>query len=170
MNTPMIFKPRSSTGWLWLLVLALLILASAVGAVAPLWGQPFPLVIILIVVLDIVAGGAFLLLALWFPSMRYELDDHTLTLRYGPILRYQIPLQQINGLRRRNLGMTLWSSLRLPGFALFTANYSDVGNVKMCATAALTQILLIETNHGLYGITPADEAAFVAAVKERLER
>jgi hypothetical protein len=126
-------------------------------------------VIILIVILDIVAGGAFLLLALWFPTMRYELDDSALILRYGPILRYYIPLGQISGLRRRNLSLTMWSSLRLPGFALFTANYSDVGNVKMCATAALTQILLIETDQGLYGITPADEAAFVAAVKARLE-
>jgi hypothetical protein len=39
----------------------------------------------------------------------------------------------------------------------------------MCATAAITQILLIETAKGLYGLTPADEEAFVTAVKERLE-
>jgi hypothetical protein len=169
MNDTLTFKPRPSKGWLWLLGLGLLILASAAGAALPFWGQSLPWVTILIIVINILFASYFLVLTLWFPTMRYELDNEALTLRYGPVLRYRIPLKEINGLRRRNLGWSIWSSFRLPGLALFTVNYSDIGNVKMCATAALTQILLIETDKGLYGLTPADEEAFVAAVKERLE-
>ena len=170
MNNTLIFKPRPSLGWLWLLGLSLLILALTAGAALPFWGQSLPWVTLLIMVINSLFAGWFLLLAFWFPTMRYELNDEALTLRYGPVLRYRIPLKGINGLRRRNLDWSIWSSLRLPGLALYTVNYSDVGNVKMCATAAITQILLIETDKGLYGLTPADEEAFVAAVTERLEK
>ncbi|NTU51872.1 MAG: hypothetical protein HGA94_05485, partial [Candidatus Aminicenantes bacterium] len=54
-----------------------------------------------------------------------------------------------------------------PGIALFEVLYGDVGRVKMCSTAALKGILLIETDGGLYGITPLDEEGFVAAVRAR---
>lgn len=168
MNNTLTFKPRPSKGWLWLLGLALLILISAAGAVLPFWGQSLPWVTIVIVIIELLLAGWFLALTFWFPTMRYELDEEALTLRYGPALRYRIPLKEISGLRRRNLGLSIWSSMRLPGLALFTVNYSDVGNVKMCATAALTEILLVETEKGLYGLTPADEESFVAAVKERM--
>ena len=100
--------------------------------------------------------------------MRNELDDEALTLRYGPVLTYRIPLKEIHGMRRRNLSITLWSSMRFPGLALFTVPYSDVGSVKMCATASTDRILLIETDSGLYGITPADEEGFVAAAQARM--
>ena len=65
--------------------------------------------------------------------------------------------------------MTIWSTVRLPGIALFTVPYADVGNVRMCATAALNDILLIETDKEKYGLTPADEEAFVAALQSRME-
>jgi len=47
--------------------------------------------------------------------------------------------------------------------------YADVGNVKMCATAALNKILLIETEKEKFGLTPADEEEFVAAVRAKME-
>ena len=58
---------------------------------------------------------------------------------------------------------------RFPGIALFKVPYADVGNVKMCATAALNNILLIETDKEKYGITPADEESFVAALRAQME-
>ena len=165
-NQTLVFKPRPSTGWLWVGGLGLFI--GGIGLFPVLLG-PVPLLAVLPSLL--ICGGlglAALALAAWFPTMRYELDGETLTLRYGPILRYRIPLEQIKGMRRRNLSISLWSSMRLPGLALFTVPYSDVGRVKMCATAAATRILLIETDGGLYGVTPAEEERFVAAVQERL--
>lgn len=166
MDQTLIFKPRPSTGWLWVAGLGVLMFALGIAPMAgdlPLSEIWFSLVI---------SGGLglfFLAMAAWFPTLRYELDQETLTLHYGPILHYRIPLQEIKEMRRRNLRITLWSSMRLPGLALFTVPYADAGRVKMCATACATRILLIETERGTYGITPADEEAFVAAVKERIK-
>jgi hypothetical protein len=102
--------------------------------------------------------------------MRYELDQDQLTLRYGPVLTYRILLKEIRTIRRRNLGLTIWSTIRFPGIALFTVPYADVGNVKMCATAALNNILLIETEKEKYGLTPANEEAFVAALQSQMKQ
>jgi hypothetical protein len=124
---------------------------------------------VLTLIICIPVAFAFLILAIWFPTMRYELDQDHITLRYGPILTYRIPLTEIRTIRRRNLGLTIWSTIRFPGIALFTVPYADVGNVKMCATAALNNILLIETEKDKYGLTPADEEAFVAALRSQME-
>ena len=102
--------------------------------------------------------------------MRYELRSTELVLRYGPVLAYRIPLGDIRGIRRRNLGLTIWSSVRFPGVALFTVPYADMGNVRMCATAAINNVLLIETPKRKYGITPADEEVFVRALREQMDR
>ena len=114
-------------------------------------------------------GLPFLAFALWIRTMRYELGEDALTLIYGPVLRYRIPLSEIQSVRRRNLSVSLWSSMRLPGLALFTVLYNDEGKVKMCATAAANEILLIETLDAKYGITPADEDAFVNALQARMK-
>jgi hypothetical protein len=65
--------------------------------------------------------------------------------------------------------MTIWSSIRFPGIALFGVPYADVGSVKMCATAALNNILLIETETEKFGLTPKDEEAFLTAVRAQME-
>jgi hypothetical protein len=62
----------------------------------------------------------------------------------------------------------MWSSMRLPGVALFSVLYADEGNVSMCATRAAEGILLIEVGHKKYGITPQDEAGLIAAIQERM--
>lgn len=100
--------------------------------------------------------------------MRYELDDVTLTLRCGPLLRYRIALADVRRIDRRDLAVSLWASLRLPGVALFTVAYGDVGRVKMCATRASEGTLLIHTSTDRYGVTPADEGVFVGALQTRL--
>jgi hypothetical protein len=68
------------------------------------------------------------------------------------------------------LSLTIWSTIRFPGIALFKVPYADVGNVKMCATAALNNILLIETEKDKYGLTPADEEPFVSAIQSQMEQ
>jgi hypothetical protein len=125
--------------------------------------------VMLTVIICSLVAVAFLVLAFWFPTMRYELDQTQLTLRYGPVLNYRIPLSEIRTIRRRNLSLTIWSTVRFPGIALFTVPYADVGNVKMCATAAVNNILLIETEKEKFGLTPADEETFVAAIRAQME-
>jgi hypothetical protein len=121
-------------------------------------------------ILFITLGVYFLLLTFWWPTMRYELDQDALLLRYGKAIQYRIPLDTIKTMRRANLGLSLWSSIRMPGVALFNVPYSDVGQVRMVSTAALNGIFLIETEHGLYGLTPAEEDRLAAAIQARIRR
>ena len=162
-----IFRPRPSYGWAWLVLMAVIIIAVAI-APAMAMGMSSGSVLLTVIVSSLVAL-AFLALAFWFPTMRYELDEEQLTLRYGPVLNYRIPLSEIRTIRRRNLSLTTWSTMRFPGIALFGVPYADVGNVKMCATAALNNILLIETEKEKYGLTPANEEAFVVALQAQME-
>jgi len=162
-----IFQPRPSYGWAWLILMALIIIAVSIAPAAAMGVSSRNAILTLIICTPIAL--AFLILAFWFPTMRYELEQDQLTLRYGLVLRYQIPLREIRTVRRRTLSLTIWSTVRFPGIALFTVPYADVGNVKMCATAALNDILLIETDKEKYGLTPADEELFVAALRAQME-
>jgi hypothetical protein len=165
--TPIVFKPRPSSGWLTLGGIGFVLLAYSVAILASSINGNVGLGFLWPIVLMVVIGAVFIFIAAWFPTMRYVLHDDTLELIYGPLLRYKIPLAEIRGMRRRDLRISLLSSMRLPGVALFEVTYGDVGKVKMCSTAALKDILLIETERGLYGITPADEQGLVAAVRAR---
>ncbi len=161
------FRPRPSVGRLSLVIMATVILALGAAPFLALGLTSGNAVLTLVIVVPVAL--AFLALAFWFPAMRYELDRDQITLRYGPVLTYRIPLRQIRTIRRRNLSLTIWSTVRFPGIALFQVPYGDVGNVKMCATAALNNILLIETDKEKYGLTPADENKFVDAVRTQME-
>ena len=167
LTSPRTFKPRPSHGWVWLVLMALVIAAVSIAPAMATGLSSKNATLTLIICIPIAI--TFLILASWFPTMRYELDQEQLTLRYGPVLTYRIPLSEIRTIRSRNLGLTIWSTIRFPGIALFTVPYADVGNVKMCATAALNDILLIETDKEKYGLTPADDEAFVTALRAHME-
>jgi len=122
----------------------------------------------LTILLTVPIGIGFLLIAVFFPTMRYEIEGTHLTLTYGPLLRYVIDLEQVKSIKRRDLGFVIVSSFRFPGLALFSIPYPEVGSVKMCATAANSGILLIETESEKYGLTPADEKDFVAELQKRM--
>ena len=169
-GTLLTFKPRPSHGRICLVAISFLTLPlTIVPAIQS--AEQIPLLMLVVIVglgVAIIISG--LALALWFPTMRYELDDQTLTLHYGPVLSYRIVLSTIRRIRRRNLSLSIWSSIRFPGIALFTVPCSNVGNLIMCATAAANGVLLIETDHATYGLTPTDEEKFIAAIKARLKR
>jgi len=168
MEAIVFFKPRTSHGWLSLLLLALALLFCSLPAVIGAVRGEVPWGIGLLASgIGLGLGVPFLALAYWFPTMRYELDAAALTLRYGPVLAYRILLDQVQAVERRNLRMSPWSSVRLPGVALFKVPCPGMGQIKMCATAALRDILLIETPGERYGITPADELGFLVALQAR---
>jgi hypothetical protein len=123
----------------------------------------------LMIVLTIPIGIGFLLVAVFFPTMCYEIEGSHLTLTYGPLLRYTIDIGKIKSIRRCDLGISLLSSFRFPGLAIFAVPYPEVGTVKMCATAASNGILLVETESAKYGLTPADEAQFVSELRNRMK-
>lgn len=164
MEEKTVYKPRPSMGWLSLSLLSLVILAVGLSALTS--GGPN----LVLGILFLLMGAFFALLVIWWPTMRYELDGETLTLIYGKAIRHRIPLDTIRSMRRVNLTLSLWSSMRMPGVALFNVPYGDVGTVRMVSSAALNGIFLIETDNGLYGITPAEEDRLAAAVQARLRR
>lgn len=171
MDETVVFKPRRSHGWLSLLLLALALLFCSLPAVIGAVQGEVPWGVgLLSGAIGLGLGVPFLALAFWFPTMRYELDGAALTLRYGPVLAYRIPLDQVQAVERRDLRMSPWSSVRLPGIALFQVPYPGMGQIKMCATAALRGILLIETPGAVYGITPEDESGLLAALQARRGR
>jgi hypothetical protein len=115
-----------------------------------------------------VIGAGFLLLAACFLAMQYEISGSSLVIAYSPILRYEIKLAEIKSIRRRDLGFSIVSSFCFPGLVLFGVPYPEIGTVNMCATASSNGILIIETESKKYGITPADEAQFVAELRKRM--
>lgn len=165
MSLNKVFKPRPSTGWVWVGVLALVLLGAGLYMLIT-FGFSGPLV--LTILLTIPLGLVFLLLTVFFPTMRYEIEGTKLMLTYGPLLRYTIDIGQIKSIRRRDLKISPLSSFRFPGLAIFGVPYLEIGTVKMCATAASTGILLIETESTKYGLTPANEEEFVAELRKRM--
>jgi hypothetical protein len=159
------FKPRPSAGWVWVGVIGLAVLGTGLSLLIKFGvAGPFLVTTLLTVPLGIV----FLVIAACFPTMRYEVEGTNLTLTYGPLLRYFIDIRRIKSIKRRDLGISIVSSIRFPGLALFSVPYPDEGKVKMCATASSTGILLIETDTEKYGLTPADEKEFVAEIQKRM--
>lgn len=163
-----VHAPRPSLGWLWAVGLALLVLASG----APLLVAPEVPPVVLWTTLGVIlpVGLWSLALAVLFPAMRYELHPDALIIRYGPVLTYRLAYGDITDIRRRDLQVSLWSSMRVPGLALFGVPYSDVGTVKMCSTRAAQGVLLIEAAGKLYGISPAEEERFVAELTSRVRQ
>ena len=161
-----VYAPRKSYGWLFLALLVFLLFFSGFFLVhvyfatgnAVLLISAFP---------SFGFGIPFLVILFGLRTMRYELDDENLVMKYR-FIKYIVPFSSIKRITKRDLEISLWSSFRLPGLALFTVPYSDVGKVKMCATSASRGIILIETDRGVYGITPLDEDAFIADLKSRI--
>lgn len=169
MDTTLTFKPRPSTGWLWLVIIGaatLLVLLPPMLAVmyqGYSGGMLFPFYIGIVV-----AAMAFMLAAM-FPTMRYELRPTTLALIFGPWTVYKIPYQAISRVAWQDLRVSPLSSFRLPGFALWSVPYIDAGILKMCATACANHILVIYTDKNKFGITPADEQGFVSELLKRVK-
>src|SRR5512140_3340429 len=91
-----IFKPRSSTGWVWVAIIALLLLATGISLIVSS-GLGGPLIIMILI--TILIGIGSLLLAIFFPTMRYEMNGSLLKLTYGPLLRYTINIREIKSIR-----------------------------------------------------------------------
>ena len=160
-----VYKPRPSTGWAWVGVPGFVLLAVGINFLVQS-GLSGPFMVTNL--LTITIGVVFLGIAVFFPSMRYEIDGTRLVLTYGPLLRYTIDINRIKRIRRSDLRINLLSSFRFPGLALFSVSYLEIGSVKMCATAASSRILLIETESEKYGLTPADEKDFVTELQKRM--
>ncbi len=169
MNNTLSFKPRPSLGWLWLTLIGLTVLAVIVPSMFSVLGNGFGGVLLIPFIIGIIIGGGTLLLAALFPTIRYELRPTVLAMIYGPWTVYQVPYLEIKKVSWQDLSVSIQSSFRLPGFAMWGVPYNDAGTVKMCATAAASHILLIRAGKDQYGITPADEQSFLSELMARVK-
>ena len=160
-----VYVARKSYGWLFLALITLPLLLIG-GFLVHLYLTTGHIFLFLSIFLSLGIALPFLIILISLPFMKYELDDEKLVMKCG-LLKYVVPLDSIKRITKRDLEISLWSSLRLPGLALFTVLYADLGKVKMCAASASTDIILIETDRGLYGITPANEDEFIADFRSR---
>ena len=162
------FAPRPSRGWFAPLMFAIFVFVPeiAVALFLLLLDSSFWPLSLLMLVLALALAIPLLLLALWFPTMRYVVTADTLHLRYGPI-NWRVPLASITGMEWRDLGYANVKTVRTPSLALGNIRYvdPDVGWVKMCATSPHKRVLLIEAGGKKYGVTPQDEEGFVAAIR-----
>lgn len=154
---PESFHPRPSRGHLSLYLVTALLGFAATRSLAT--GG-------LLLGFVLTAVAAYLLsLALCFPMMRYEVSGTTLTAEYGPLLRFRIPLHEISKVSRVDLSPSFFVALAMPGIALYGVRCAGVGRVRMCATATVHNVYLVETRRGRrYGFTPADDRAFLSAL------
>lgn len=164
-------RPSPSFGWAWLLGLTVVVVLSAVPLLQPDLVPEDERVALWIGLAIMVPLIGYLLVTLAsIPAMRYDLTTEELVLSCGPLVRYRIPYASIEDVRRTTLRPTLWSSMRFPGLALGGVLYGGVGQVRMCAKRMSRDILLVTAGGRRYGITPADEEAFIAALSPMLPR
>lgn len=158
------FRAARSFGWLWLLAMAVLVLAPLFFVLTPAMRAEDPTGAWVALAVSIPLGAFFLLTMACLPFMRYQLTGSGLVLRCGFLLRYRLPYRMISDVRRATLIPTLWSSMRFPGLALWGVPYPEVGTVYMCAKRMSRDILVITVGKRRYGITPADEQGFLDAL------
>lgn len=168
-NPAAVFRPARSLGWLSLAALTALTVFPMMmllqpGAVPE--GEEAGIWISLAVIAPLVMFFGLTLIA--FPRMRYELTSDALVLAMPPLLRYRIPFAEITDVRTVTLTPSLWSSMRMPGLALWKVPYPGIGSAYMCATRMSRDILLVTAGDRRYGLTPADEPAFMAALMPKL--
>lgn len=161
-TSPVVFKPRPSSGWLWLGLTTALMLALGLQS---LLMEPRDLAL---AILFFGLAAYFALLAVLYPSMRYELTDRALVLRYGPLINRAIPLAKIEAIHTRKVRLSVLSAARVPGLALFRVDCIDEGEVFMCASTVGAEVVLIEAGGKKYGVTPEDEVGLVSALRSRM--
>jgi hypothetical protein len=163
------FRPRPSYGRYWAGGLGLSLLMLFGIAFVAAWGQMPWLLMIPFLVLGTGVTVPLLVLAWYFPTMRYWLGRKELVLTYGPLMYDRIPLDAIRSIRRRNLRLSPVSTFRFPGLAIFYVHYLGMNRIRMCATSVTKQILLIDIGHRRYGITPENDMELVQAIRDRAD-
>lgn len=100
--------------------------------------------------------------------MRYDLGAEELAIFFGPFIRWRIPLGAIRTVQTENLTPSFRAGTRMPGLALFSVAYNGLGKVRMCSTKTIRDVVLLDTDRGFYGISPADPEGFIRELQRRM--
>jgi len=166
-----VFRPRASV-WTWvstwfLAVVLAIPFISIITAARAAWGDLW-WTVLLVGAMAVAGLTVSVNTVRVVRTMRYVLTDRALEIHAGRSLR-RVPFEVITRVEVVNLVFNPLSSFRLPGLALYDVLYGTEGIVTMFSTHALRDVVLIETeDHHKYGISPEDEAEFVADLHSRL--
>jgi hypothetical protein len=138
-----------------------------VALAALIWWAQFPVGLSGLLVVALLAFAAIVDWA--FFTTAYRIDSVNLILEAGPF-RSTVPLSSVESVHKKDLSYGFSSGWQVPGLALFSTQHPGDGMIKMYAHSALKGVTLIRTGSGTYGVTPADEAAFEAAIKAGVGR
>ncbi len=122
-----------------------------------------------IIVVNMIIFGYLLSI---YRTMRYEFREdglHLLCGKYHDIIEYQDILEW----EYKNLVFNPLASKRFPGFSIGDVYYSDEGTVRMYATSAGSNVLLLRTKSGIkFGITPNpdEKEKFILELEKRVRK
>lgn len=165
------FRPARSFGWAWLVGISVLLVLPMFAILRPdVLGSEGAVAVYINLAIVVPLLAFFMVTALTLPRMRYDLTADELVLSCGWLLKYRVAYRDITDVRTLNLTPSLWSSMRFPGLAMWKVPYADAGMLFMCATRMARGILVITAGDRRFGITPADEPAFLASLMPHLPK
>lgn len=164
----MVYQPKKSHGGLLGLVVGIVVFGFAI------WGINFGLDesdqvlkwMLLVPAYLFAFGFAYLLLGAFI--MRYKVDEAAVIINWG-LHKKRIPIaaidEIINVKGRANLFPFLATAW--PGYMFGLFSGRGLGSLKMCATVVEDGFVVLKTQQGFFGITPADSAAFIKDVANK---
>ena len=166
----MVFRPKPCpTRWegvavgLWVALIDMLLFVWALRR--PVDPLQFIIVVVLALSLPLLAH---LLYRTWAAfNLEYWVDRNAVTVRWANTHQV-IPMPTIRGITMTGLPVTSGRSLRswpLPSLRL--ADQEGPDELNLCATRPAEECVVLETDSGLYALSPADPQQFVATVQER---
>ncbi|MDA8234085.1 MAG: PH domain-containing protein [Clostridia bacterium] len=161
----MAFKPQSSNGFKWGLVLLAFVLGIILLPIVisdetpPLYLLPYGLIMAIV-------SGLIGYLVYAVKNMEYRFEKDTLVIKYG-FSKKVIPLEKINGVEEhigtwkamKNLGSS-WPGFHLGGFTI-----PGLGDATLYCTALRGRLILLRTGYEPVGLSPADVDGFIQALK-----
>lgn len=165
-----VFKPNFYTSTYYLLVGVMMIIAFPLFLVyfSNSGGEK----IVALILVGIVCIPLCLLTCFYigiYHTISYEIYEEEITLRCG-LFSSKIQYKEIKKIKKiDDLGYAPVGIMRLPKFLLHGVYFSKYGWITMYATS-YKNVLLIETDKKLYGITPSNEEDFLRILNERLKR
>lgn len=171
-DKPLVFRPRKPKMGRAYLYFALFMIPYVLITVF-VWYLDLTIAILWTVILVPTVLIVYLVIFRSTRAITYTLRADTLDLRYGRLVNYRIRYTSISDVRRYDLeekeqplpAEGPWA--KGPGLDTTSHHAFGVGEIKLLATASSGPIVLIETIGGNFGITPADEEAFISALRQR---
>ena len=98
----------------------------------------------------------------------YRVDDMGITLQWGFVKKF-IPWMSVRGIEKIKGIPKVWSvfGASWPGYTAGLFNISGLGVMAIFGSELEENLVVIRSNHGVYGVTPADLNLFLELIQKR---